>query len=213
MYPAGLQTRNVTFGTAVVLESGQQLDMRVTIRASRTLVYRPTGTPLVSVTTAFISASEGAGSIMLPVCDSPDMGTGNGMALVLAPGNVTHTYSASIEYLDPTDPARRKVIGTATRDNFTVLSTSPNPVDLDDLITPGAVPASGTPTFLVDIQEAAARAEAAAEAAEDAAAGIGAAAPIGIGPGVPGATFWGVFTEGDEPTPPNDGKIHYGFRE
>lgn len=27
-----------------------------------------------------------------------------------------------------------------------------------------------------------------------------------------GSTFWGVFTVGNEPTPPNDGRVHWGFR-
>lgn len=26
------------------------------------------------------------------------------------------------------------------------------------------------------------------------------------------AVFWGVFEEGSEPTPPADGKVHFGFR-
>jgi hypothetical protein len=27
-----------------------------------------------------------------------------------------------------------------------------------------------------------------------------------------GAVFWGVFEEGSEPTPPDDGQVHWGFR-
>ena len=41
--------------------------------------------------------------------------------------------------------------------------------------------------------------------------GTGAPA-VALGDGVESATFWGVFTEGSEPTPPNDGGVHYGFR-
>lgn len=173
-YPQGLETRNVTFGKAVVLESGQQLDMRVTIKASRSLVHRPTGSPLITTSSLFISAYDGDGSIMLPVCDSQEMGTGNGMSLVLGPGEVTHTYTATIEYLDPTD--HRKTVSTTTRKDFVVLSSSPSPVDLDDLMTPDAVPASGTPTFLAHIAETADRAEASAVSATTAHTGAAASA-------------------------------------
>lgn len=27
-----------------------------------------------------------------------------------------------------------------------------------------------------------------------------------------GAVFWGVWQDGSDPTPPNDGKVHWGFR-
>jgi hypothetical protein len=27
-----------------------------------------------------------------------------------------------------------------------------------------------------------------------------------------GAVFWGVWSAGNDPTPPNDGKVHWGFR-
>ena len=35
---------------------------------------------------------------------------------------------------------------------------------------------------------------------------------VDLADGVSPTVFWGVFAEGSEPTPPNDGKIHYGFR-
>ena len=35
---------------------------------------------------------------------------------------------------------------------------------------------------------------------------------VEIAPTLPGAVFWGVFETGSEPTPPVDGKVHYGFR-
>ena len=139
-YPEGLPTKTVSFGQAVVLESGMPLAMRVTIKASRTLIYRPTGSPLVSTTTLFTSTEDGSRTLQLPITDSPDMGTGNGQSIVLGPNEVTHTYTAVIDYL--TSDGSRPVAGIPTVNvgPFSLPSSTPGVVDLDDLLSSGNVP-------------------------------------------------------------------------
>src|SRR5687767_12726872 len=119
-YPVGLPTRDVSFGKAVVFESGTPLAMKVTVKASRSLVHRPTGTPLVATTTVFISDAEGSGSLELPVTDSPDMGLGDGTPIVLGPNEVTHTYTATIDYTTALGVSVSKV----TKGPFTIPSSA-----------------------------------------------------------------------------------------
>lgn len=133
-WPIGMPLRSVSFGQAVVFESGMPLAMRVTIKASRTLVHRPSGSPLVSVSTVFTSDLDGQRVLSLPVCDSPDMGTGNGAAIALGPNQVTHTYTATVEYLDPDTMARVPSVAPRTIGPFAVLSGE-DVVDLDDLLS------------------------------------------------------------------------------
>lgn len=140
-YPVGLPVRGVSFGSAVVLESGTALDMSVTIKASRSLVHRPTGSPLVTAQTAFLSSGDGYGVLELPICNSPDMALGStGAPITLTTGQVTHTYTATIRYLTP----EGTTVGTVTKGPFTLLAASPSVSDLDTLLV-GSTPAEGVP--------------------------------------------------------------------
>lgn len=134
-YPVGLSTKDVSFGSAAVIESGSPVGMQVTIKASRNLLYRPTGSPLLTRSTQFVSAEDGNGTISLPVCDSPNMGTGNGASIVLGPGEVTHTYTATIRYF-----IGGETLGSITRGPFVLLSSSPPVSDIDDLLIGDAAP-------------------------------------------------------------------------
>lgn len=146
-FPVGLQTKEVSFGQAVVLESGAPLAMRVSVKASRQLVHRPSGQPLVSVETLFSSAGAGDGVLELPVCDSPDIGFGDGRAVDLSGGKVTHTYTAKIRYLDPDTMTVLPGLDR-TIQNFVILSEMPGRVDLDDLLV--NTPVGGTPISFSD---------------------------------------------------------------
>ncbi len=146
-YPAGLITRDVSFGQAVVLESGSPLIMRVTIEASRSLLHRPTGSPLVSTMTFFQSGDLGSRTLSLPVTDSEDMGLGNGQPIALNPGEATHLYTATMEYLDaatmkPLPGEQPRVVGP-----FALPTGDGSVVDLDDLRVVEA-PAEGIPVDL-----------------------------------------------------------------
>jgi len=149
-YPVGLATKQVSFGQAVVMESGVALGMRVTITASRSLVYRPTGQPLVQQSTMF-TADQPAGTriLTLPICDSTDMGTGNGQAISITGDQVTHTYMARIEYLSPTGGTLPGASGSRLVGPFVLRTSDPATVDLDDMILaePGG-PSEGIPVYI-----------------------------------------------------------------
>lgn len=142
-YPDGLETRQVSFGRAVVIESGATLGMRVSVKASRTLVHRPSGQPLLNIETVFVTdEASGNGTLELPVCDSPDMGLGNGTSIDVSDGKVTHTYSARIQYIDLATGAPIKGVERVVP-QFAILSTDEGVLDLDDLIYPTGTPGSG----------------------------------------------------------------------
>ncbi len=146
-YPESLPVRSVSFGQAVALEGGSPIAMRVTIKASRTLVHRPSGTPLVSVQTVFRTADTGDRTVPLPVTDSDEMGLGNGQPIVLETGEVTHLYTATIEYLDPETLKNLSGVPSRVVGPFALPSSSAAVVDLDDLQT-ASVPTQGIPSNL-----------------------------------------------------------------
>jgi len=134
-WPAGLATKGVSLGDAVILEAGLPLTMRVTVRASRSLVHLPSGDPLLAVPTIFTQdAVVHDHVITLPVCDSPDMATLEGAPIILGVDEVTHTYRLTVEYLDASgerasgSPLMRSEIGP-----FRLLTADVSPVDLDGL--------------------------------------------------------------------------------
>lgn len=143
-YPANLPTKQVSFGSAVVLEGGAPLAMRVTISASRSLVHRPSGSPLIRVSTQFSSTGAGSGQVELPICDAPNMGIGDGTTIVLdAEHPVTHLYSALITYYAD-DTFRTAILGsTRTVGPFALLASSPAVSDVDDLLVGVPTPALG----------------------------------------------------------------------
>ncbi len=144
-YPAGLPTRDVSFGQAFSIEGGALLAMRVTIEASRDLIHRPTGSPLIAVETAILSDVSGNRTITLPITDSGDMGTGDGQPIALEPGEVTHFYTGKVEYLDA--DTHRPLKGVAARQigPFVVPGALASPIDLDDLQSMNA-PTQGLPS-------------------------------------------------------------------
>lgn len=186
-WPAGLPLGSVDLGSAVVTQNGAPLTMRVTIdvllapsSGAKTLVYRPTGTPLVGVTTIFhADDDEATHTIPLPLCDSPDVGYGNGMDIVLDPEHeFTHVYRATIDYLSPdgkTTYSRFRTIKV-----FALTSEAPSgPID-NFVIIPADSNHFGIPVAVPDIwSEQVAEAVAAAgsaDVAEAAAVAAGASA-------------------------------------
>lgn len=133
MFPVGLPTREVSFGQAVILESGAPLAMRVQVKASRSLVHTPSGQPLVSVDTILKTRSAGEGVVKLPVCDAFGMSSIDGTIIDISTGGITHSYDVEISYLDPYTlnelPAYTRVLR-----NVVILSTMPARIDLDSLV-------------------------------------------------------------------------------
>lgn len=171
-YPVGLPKRPLTFGPAFVMENGDPVEMTVSIKASRSLVWHATGSPLVTVQRTFSGAEGAEASLTLPATDQDGWSDGAGSLIVLEPGEHTHTYTAKITYTY--DGGN---VGTATVSPFTLPLGDGSPVDLDDLLvvsSTGGVAVSIPDTWSAQVAAAQQAAEDAAESAAEAAAGGGA---------------------------------------
>lgn len=135
-YPAGVTTRNVSFGPAVILEDGTALDMQVTFKASRSLVWLATGSPLVTNPKDVASADQLEKVFALPVTDETGYGDGAGNAIDVSAGNHSHYYTATVLYLLPGQgnvPA--KPVGKPVKIGPFVLPTGDgSTVDVDNLL-------------------------------------------------------------------------------
>jgi len=161
-YPAGVITRQVTFGPAFELEDGDTAGMQVTFKATRPgVLWMATGQPAVSRPITKLAADGVEQSISLPVTDQDGWGDGDGNTIV--PGEDGHVflYIATVIFMQDNRPLtdaqpRSKVIAIPQGDG--------SPLDLDKLIpltSPG-----GTVVSIPDIwSEQIAQAEAAALAA------------------------------------------------
>lgn len=157
-WPVGLPMGSVNFGAAAVMQSGVQLPMKVTIDVvlatgapAKVIVFRPTGSPLPGITTVFdTDTGTDTHTMPLPLCDSPNMGYGNGQAIVLDPTHqFTHVYRATIDYLSP-DKAQTY---TALRTIKTFAITTAAPTgDIDDMVLlPDGANNFGIPVYVPDI--------------------------------------------------------------
>lgn len=133
-FPVGVTVRPVSFGPAVILEDGTALDMKVTIRASRSLVWN--GAPMVAGGTTTLTSDQLEHTISLPVTDEDGYTDGGGNAISVADGAQTHYYTATIVYQYPsTGPSAGKQIGGAVNiPEFFLPTDDGSTVDLDDLL-------------------------------------------------------------------------------
>lgn len=150
MYPAGVNTRQVSFGPAVVLEDGTALDMQVTIKASRSLVWIATGAPLITNPVNVASADQLEKVYNLPVTDQDGYGDGAGNAISVADGAHSHYYTATVLYLLPgVNGKPGKPVGPSVKIGPFVLPTGDGSVvDIDNLIP--APTGSGTTVAIPD---------------------------------------------------------------
>lgn len=132
-FPSGLPTKTVTFGHAVTMEAADPMGMRVRIKANRTLVHRPSGQVLLSIEKTYANPGGTETQILLPICDSPDMGYGDGSSIDVTDGKVTHTYVATVEYFEPGNLSAPRAELTRTVGPFVLLASDPETIDLDDL--------------------------------------------------------------------------------
>lgn len=148
-YPAGVVTRPVSFGGAFATETGDPVEMRVTIRASRSMVWMPTGSPVVALGADFIATDGSETTINLPVTDQEGWGDGTGGSIpVGGPNNYhSHSYTATVGYYKNGIERNRTTIGP-----FVLPQGDGSTVDMDNLVvTPNSegesvfIPAGGTP--------------------------------------------------------------------
>lgn len=142
-FPAGVVLRVVSFGSAIFAESGETIEMRVNIRASRSMVWLATGTPVVNLGASFTS-SDGVDRVLsLPVTDQSGWGDGAGGAITLGVGEHTHSYTASVEYYVAGIQRSTVTIGPF------VLPAGAGVVDIDNLVPAGST--GGAVVSLPDI--------------------------------------------------------------
>jgi hypothetical protein len=128
-FPAGVKTRNVSFGSAVFMETGELIEMRVTIKASRSLLWLSTGTPVVNLGANFIATDSLEKVFPLPVTDQTGWGDGIGGAISVANGAQTHTYTATVEYYVSGVSRGKVIVGP-----FALPTGDSTTVDIDKLV-------------------------------------------------------------------------------
>jgi hypothetical protein len=166
-YPVGITLRALTFGPAFIMEDGSVVGMSVAIKATRSLVWRATGSPLLTVSKSFAAAEGMEGSFLLPVTDQVGWGDGKGGVIDVSGGKHSHLYTATITYTYAGGS-----IGTVVVGPFALPAGNGSAVDIDDMLP--ATTAQGTSVLIPDSWSAAV---AAAQAAAEAAAAGGGSGP------------------------------------
>lgn len=139
-YPAGIITRDVTYGSAFKLIGATDLLMEVSITPTRSLVWN--GQPAINTSATVKTTILGSqGLITLPVTDQTGWKDGQGGTISVANGAQSHYYRVSIRYLD----ANNVVVASKDPFNFPV-PTGDGPIDLDNVI---ALPTTGGVTISV----------------------------------------------------------------
>lgn len=95
-YPAGVVTRQVQFVPAVAMEDGDPVTTRVTITASRSLIWDADNTPVIVDTDTFsVDPRTGSATIALPVTDQTGYIDTAGEEIE----SPTHTYDVLLQYI------------------------------------------------------------------------------------------------------------------
>jgi hypothetical protein len=138
LWPKDIITKTVTAGPAITLEDGNPAITEVTVKSSRSLTWR--GIPLPSQTRTLRPEVEAEVSFDLPVCDMAGMRDGKGRPIILSPGDVTHYYHLTLKFYEPDafTPFEIREIGP-----FTVLTDSPDIIDLDEIVSLDYDPQTG----------------------------------------------------------------------
>lgn len=158
-FPEYIPTRPVSVGGAMVLESSDLLKVRVTITASKSLVWDATGYRFEKLKVS--STSELGSEVLMNLPRTDVQGwrdpAVNAVIDVSAEGSFTHRYTALVEFLDAGD--RSLGIRPVTLGPFTV-PAGEGTIDLDK-----TVPASTVSGELVMVPDLWGQLVAAAEAA------------------------------------------------
>ena len=168
VFPAGIRTRLVTFGTPFGLADGSDLVMVVKFTPSRSMVWGALGFPGIAREYRVETNPGMQGSVPLPVTDQTGWLDGLGNALSVAGGAQTHVYAVYVRY-QTTDGT---FIAEAATKNISLPTGDLSDVDLDTLIpvsTVGGVTISIPDTWSAQIAAAQTAAAAAAASAADAA--------------------------------------------
>jgi hypothetical protein len=138
-YPVGVVLRDINFGAAIELETGDTVEMKVNIKASRSMVWN--GIPVVSIGAQFATADGLPRTVSLPVTDQEGWSDGLGGSIDVSGGAHTHTYLASVEYYLNNVSVVQSAIGP-----FVLPTGDLSPVDIDNM-----VPSSGEDAVSIPI--------------------------------------------------------------
>lgn len=98
VWPASVITRSISFGKAVILETGADLSLRVTTRASRSLVSIAEGFRMETMSASFETAEAGEEILFpLPVTNQPGWAdAATRMAILVGPDEHSHLYTTTL---------------------------------------------------------------------------------------------------------------------
>lgn len=163
-FPPSIKTRTVTLGGAMTMENAEPLSLRVTVLASRSLVWNESGYWFKDFGVTTLAAAGGEVMFTLPATDLQGWRdpVANELVDVSALGSYSHTYTAYVQVGEEGAPV---VVGP-----FIVPTGDGSPVDLDTMLP--AITVAGDQIAIPDswsAQVAAAQKEAAeaAQAARD----------------------------------------------
>lgn len=112
-WPASVITREISFGKAVVLETGQDLSLRVSTRASRSLVSLAEGFRMEALVAAFETSEPGDEIVFpLPVTNQPgwaDAATRQGIEV--GEDEHSHLYTTTLTIYSGSSQIRQYTIG------------------------------------------------------------------------------------------------------
>lgn len=128
-WPNFVVTREVTSGPSYTLEDGTPLKTRLTVTASRSLVWDATGIPFTSEEHQVTSGLGVQASLLLPVTDQAGWRDDqNNLIDVSVPDTFTHTYRIVRELLDE----KNRVVKGSRRDYLgVVVPTGSGAIDVD----------------------------------------------------------------------------------
>lgn len=112
-WPASVITREITFGKAVILETGDDLSLRTVTRASRSLVSIDEGFRMESLVAQNETSDPGEQiSFLLPVTNQPGwMDPVLRMAIEVGPEEHSHLYTTTLTVYNGSSQVRQYVIG------------------------------------------------------------------------------------------------------
>lgn len=176
-WPSFVTTRQVTSGPSYTLEDGSPLKTRLTVTASRSLVWDATGIPFTSEEHQVTSELGEQASLFLPVTDQAGWRDDqNNLIDVTAPDTFTHTYRIVRELLDE----KNRVVKGSRREYLgVVVPTGVGAIDVDLMLPTETVEGARVSipdTWSADVSAAAESAQVASDSATSAAEYASAAA-------------------------------------
>lgn len=113
VWPASVVTRQISFGKAVILETGEDLSVRLSTRANRSLISQVEGYRMESVVASFNSSTPGEViTFPLPVTNQAGwLDADTRMPIEVGPNKHTHLYTTTLTIFKGSSTIAEYVIG------------------------------------------------------------------------------------------------------